>query len=214
MTDQPWLTIFAGPDGSGKSTLRAKIVSEGYDLGTYINADDIASAMVQLAQLKGRRAKREAFERPAFEEAEARRQQCLEAGAPFSFETVFSHPSKIEFIKLAKAHGFRVKLLIVGTESAQISIARVKKRVAEGGHDVPEDKIVARYERTMRHLRIASLLADQTYVFDNSGSFMRSVASMIRRPGEKPGFRFAPPLPAWVLAWAQAVTALLKEDGG
>ena len=214
MTEQPWLTIFAGPNGSGKSTLRAKIASDGYDLGTYINADDIASALFHLAQLKGARAKREAFERPAFDEAEARSQQCLEAGASFSFETEFSHPSKIEFIKLAKAHGFRVKLLIVSTESAQISIARVKKRVAEGGHDVPEGKIVAGYERTMRHLRVASLLADQTFVFDNSASSMRSVASMICTASEKPGFSFAPPLPAWVLAWAQAVTALVKADGG
>lgn len=207
------MTIFAGPNGSGKSTLKQKISDLGYGLGTYINADDIATEMHSRALAGAAKAARKSFERPAFHEAGARRQQSLEAGGTFSFETVFSHPSKIDFIKLAKAHGFRVKLLIVSTESAEISIARVQKRVAEGGHDVPKDKIISRYARSMGLIVPASWHADEAYLFDNSGPAMRAVASFVRGPTHKPNVRFAPPLPAWVLAWARALTALVKAGG-
>lgn len=211
MTDRPWLTVFAGPNGSGKSTLYREIAAAGHDLGTYINADDLAAALHAKAQAKGRKLARQPFEWPAFIEAGQRRQHCLEVGAPFAFETVFSHPSKIEFIKLAKAHGFNVMLLAVSTESVDVNVARVKKRVAEGGHDVPLDKILSRFPRAVANLAPASLLADEAYLFDNSGPAMRLAASVTRGPCGKPALRFAPPPPAWVLAWAQRVTALVSR---
>lgn len=60
--------------------------------------------------------------------AEAIRQELLAAGRTFTFETVMSHPSKIEFMKEARARGYRVYLYFVATDDPDINIDRVRRR--------------------------------------------------------------------------------------
>jgi predicted ABC-type ATPase len=86
----------------------------------------------------------------------------------FSFETVMSHPSKIDILKRAKAARFFVQLYFVGIDDPRTNIDRVALRVAQGGHDVPQDRIIARWHRTMVLLADAVSTADQAFVFDNS----------------------------------------------
>jgi len=81
-----------------------------------------------------------------------------------------SHPSKLDYIKLAKGKGYRIYLYFVALDNPELSIARVKARVIQGGHDVPVDKIIDRYERTMNLLLEAIRLSDRAYIFDNSYS--------------------------------------------
>jgi len=100
--------------------------------------------------------------------AEFVRTKMLISGSSFSFESVFSHESKIEFLKKAKTAGYKTYLYIVNTETPEINMQRVSSRVKRGGHDVPIEKIKERYFRTMRVLRAASKIADQSYFFDNS----------------------------------------------
>jgi predicted ABC-type ATPase len=106
MTDRPVLTIFAGPNGSGKTTLQKKIARSGHDLGIFVNADEIVLELTAKAKAAGLQATRQAVELQAFHEAERRRQVALTGRDDFSFETVFSHPSKLEFIAAAKACSF------------------------------------------------------------------------------------------------------------
>ena len=97
------------------------------------------------------------------------RKKLLEMKRKFSFETVFSHESKLQIIRDAKALGYKVYLYFVCTEDPQINVFRVKKvRVHEGGHDVPENKIVERYFRSLELLHDATQLTYQSYFFDNS----------------------------------------------
>lgn len=97
------------------------------------------------------------------------RKKLLQERKKFSFETVFSHSSKLEIMKQAIEAGYKVYLYFVSTEDPEINKFRVKKvRVAVGGHDVPEDKIVSRYYRSLELLYEASQLTYQTYFFDNS----------------------------------------------
>ncbi|MBL8020712.1 MAG: zeta toxin family protein [Leptospirales bacterium] len=100
--------------------------------------------------------------------ADVLRQKLLELRISFSFETVFSHESKIEFLQKAKTAGYRVYLYFVGTEDPLINIARVAERVRIGGHDVHKDKIMDRYVRGMNLLHSASSPAYRVYFFDNS----------------------------------------------
>ena len=88
----------------------------------------------------------------------------------FTFETVMSSPDKIEFLRFAKQHGFRIYLYFVATDDADINVSRVANRVILGGHDVPLDKIIARYTRSLDLLADAIRIADRAYVFDNSGA--------------------------------------------
>ncbi len=68
----------------------------------------------------------------------------------------------------ARQLGFDVVLIYVGTTGAEINVARVHNRVLLGGHDVPEEDIRRRYERSLSNLPIAVSRADYSLIFDNS----------------------------------------------
>lgn len=96
------------------------------------------------------------------------RKKLLKEKKKFSFETVFSHPSKLDIMRQAVDNGYKVYLYFVSTESPYINTFRVAARKAKGGHDVPEDKIVSRYFRSLGLLFEASQIAYQAFYFDNS----------------------------------------------
>lgn len=96
------------------------------------------------------------------------RQKLLEKRVSFSFETVMSSPDKVALLKHAQSLGYRTYLYYIATEDPAINVARVKARVNLGGHDVPEDKIVSRYARSLDLLLAAVKNTHRTYLFDNS----------------------------------------------
>ena len=96
------------------------------------------------------------------------RKKLLELKRKFSFETVFSHPSKLEIMQQAADAGYKVYLYFVSTESPEINKFRVQARKTKKGHDVPEGKIVSRYYRSLNLLYEACQLAYQVFFFDNS----------------------------------------------
>lgn len=98
------------------------------------------------------------------------RNKLLMAGVKFTFETVMSHFSKIEFIRKAVESGYKTYLYFVSLEDPELNIDRVRARVELNGHNVPEDKIVSRYYRTMDLLFDALNIVDKAYFFDNSAS--------------------------------------------
>ena len=88
----------------------------------------------------------------------------------FSFETVMSHPSKLDFIKKAKESGYKVYLYFIALPDPELNVLRVQSRVSAGGHDVDPQKVVDRYKRTMGFLAEAVRMVDNAYFFDNSSS--------------------------------------------
>ncbi len=96
------------------------------------------------------------------------RKKLLAEKKKFSFETVFSHPSKLDIMQEAKDAGYKVYLYFVSTESPEINKGRVILREKKGGHNVPPDKIESRYYRSLDLLYKASQLSYQTFFFDNS----------------------------------------------
>jgi len=97
------------------------------------------------------------------------RQKMLAQKISFTFETVMSHRSKIEILMQAQATGYRTYLYFVATDDPTINISRVRNRVKLGGHDVPGDKIEARYYRSLDLLMEAIRHTHRAYIFDNSG---------------------------------------------
>ena len=98
------------------------------------------------------------------------RRMCIQSGQSFTFETVMSSTDKIDVLTEAKHAGFRIYLYYVATDDPAINLLRVRSRVAAGGHNVPPDKIVERYYRSLNLLRDAIRLSDRAYIFDNSGT--------------------------------------------
>lgn len=99
------------------------------------------------------------------------REKLLHNNIDFSFETVMSHPSKIEILKKAKILGYTITLIFVTTNNPEINVNRVAIRVKKGGHNVPNEKIISRYYKCMDLLYDAFLISDIAFLYDNSGSF-------------------------------------------
>ncbi|MGP0172609.1 zeta toxin family protein [Pseudomonas sp. NCHU5208] len=97
------------------------------------------------------------------------RQRLLEKGVDFTFETVMSHPSKVEIMQKAMEHGYRTYLYFVSTEDPEINVDRVRIRVEGGGHEVEPDKVRSRYVRSLELLPAAVAASNRAYIFDNSG---------------------------------------------
>jgi predicted ABC-type ATPase len=149
--DTPKVLVFAGPNGSGKSTA----VSVLETVGLYINADDI-------------KAKSGCSDIAAAQEAEQLRELCLENRRDFTFETVLSTDRNMALLRRAKAAGYSIESVFVLTADPEINVRRVKSRVLDGGHDVPEDKIRSRYAKSLANLSELRSLSDVCTVFDNS----------------------------------------------
>ncbi len=96
------------------------------------------------------------------------RRKLLDQGLSLSFETVMSAPDKITLLGEARRLGYRTYLYYVATDDPAINCARVQARVRQGGHDVPVDKIVSRYHRSLDLLLDAIRATDRAYLFDNS----------------------------------------------
>lgn len=115
----------------------------------------------------------------------------------FCTETVFSDPAgaKLGLLRSARARGFVVVLIFIGLESPALSIARVMQRVAQGGHDVPDAKLRARFPRTLKNLRAAIELVDEAFLFDNSSADDPYRLVAVSTDGQVTVRR--PPIPAW-----------------
>ena len=97
------------------------------------------------------------------------RRGLLQDRASFSFETVMSSRDKVLLLREAQGRGYRTYLYFVATDDPEINVSRVQNRVRLGGHDVPHDKIVGRYGRSLGLLPEAIYYSNRAYVFDNSG---------------------------------------------
>lgn len=115
------------------------------------------------------------------------RKRLLNEDKKFSFETVFSHPGKLDIMKEATRKGYKVYLYYVSTMSPEINKNRVKIRVSKGGHDVPDDKIESRYYKSLDLQYDAAQIAYQAYFFDNSkdNGEIKMFAHFKKREGKK-----------------------------
>lgn len=100
-------------------------------------------------------------------------------GDTFSFETVMSHPSKLETLKRAHEMDFKNYLYFISTESADINVERVNARVEKGGHPVQEQKIRDRYIRSMDLLSSMIPYCHRCFILDNSGEQYRLILEIV-----------------------------------
>jgi predicted ABC-type ATPase len=155
-TTEPSLLMVAGPNGSGKSTLITALrASQAALPELYVNADDLQREHGIDAYAAQRLA------------AELRA-QALRNGQSFMYETVMSHPSKLAELQAATLRGYRSTVYFVATLSPELNVARIQTRVADGGHDVPQDKARLRYHRTLALAPLALAYAHEALIFDNS----------------------------------------------
>lgn len=162
MQKKPSLIIVAGPNGSGKTTITEQgLEHEWFEGCHYINPDFIAQNDFDgwndvASVLK------------AAKQATALRYELLSQKKSIAFETVFSTEEKLDFIKQAKTAGYFIRLFFICTNSPVINASRIAQRFLEGGHEVPINKIISRYQKSIINAYQARDLVDRFYLYDNT----------------------------------------------
>jgi len=180
---RPIIVALAGPNGAGKTTFyHAHLQAVAL---RFVNADVLARELgldpYAAAQVAGR----------------VRRQLVAERES-FIFETVFSDPvgQKLKFLKEAPDSGYTVVLCFIGISGPEISEERVAIRVSKGGHDVPPEKLVSRFPRTLANLKLAIRELPCVLVFDNDD--LRTPFRQIAIFENGKPVNLADSLPAWL----------------
>lgn len=150
-TRLPEVMVFAGPNGSGKTT----ITKMANTVGEYVNADDIKKATL-------------CTDLEAAVKAEELRNKMISEKKDFTFETVLSTDRNLLLLRRAKQQGYFVRGIYVLTSDVEINIARVKAREALGGHGVPVEKIRQRYERALKLISLLVEVCDVFHLYDNT----------------------------------------------
>ena len=184
---RPVFTVIGGPNGAGKSTYADRLAVAGYELGEVVNPDVIA------ANLPGPDATRDAR---AGRETLRRTRALIANGQTFSRETTLSGREILRTMRAAKNAGFTVNLFFVGVDSVDVSRGRVRRRVERGGHGIPEQVQMRRFDRSLDHAVLAARVADTT-MFVNSMEEQFQSVGMARRG---------------VMAWRAAVPGLQWLD--
>jgi predicted ABC-type ATPase len=185
---RPVLTIIAGANGAGKSTLTAG--SPG-TFGAIPLLDPDAFANTLRSNGAG------ISTIAAGKEVLRLAKEHLKQRASFAVETTLSGKNYLQMMQYAKGidRGFEVVLIYIGTETVEINLARIAKRVRAGGHNVPEVDVRRRYLRSLQNLPPAAAIADQVLLFDNSDDLGYQPVGLLSR-GAHQWFH---PLPVWAV---------------
>jgi predicted ABC-type ATPase len=156
------LYIIAGCNGAGKTTASFTILPEILDCKDFVNADEIAKGLSPFQP-----------EKVAIEAGRImlkRVDELLQGGGTFALETTLATKSYKNKIKFAQSQGYKVELLFFWLRKVDLAVERVRIRVSEGGHNIPEDVIRRRYVAGIKNLfEIYLPIVDEALVFDNSG---------------------------------------------
>ncbi len=156
----PVLTIIAGSNGCGKSTLTST-ARDKFQQTPVLDPDAIAKSLQ--ATLDSGNSNIEAGKRVL-----RLSDELIAKGQTFTVETTLSGATYLKMAHRAKECGFNIMVVFVGTSSVEINIERVKARVKKGGHDVPEEDQRRRYPRTLANMERLLPIADLAVILDNS----------------------------------------------
>jgi len=159
---QPRALVIAGPNGAGKTTFALEFLRAEGSCLTFINADLIAAGLSPLQP--------EATALKAMRLMAEQIHACIAAQQDFAVESTLAGRTYVGVIRDCHAVGYRVKIVYLWVSSVELAIDRVCLRVAEGGHDVPEDVIRRRFSQGWANFNeLYRPLADAWQIYDCSG---------------------------------------------
>ncbi len=165
----PNVYIVAGPNGAGKTTFAKRFLANYAECRIFINADLIAAGISPLdPEAAAIRAGRLMLEEIHLQASR---------GSDFGFEATLSGHTQLRLIEGLKKRGYKIHILFLWVPAVELSQARVKVRILQGGHSVPEPVIARRFERSIRNfLQSYRFAADAWILFDNSGGRPQIIA--------------------------------------
>lgn len=161
LKEAPRIIIISGPNGAGKTTFAEEFLPQEAGCPIFVNADLIAAGISPFAP-----------ERVAFKAGRLMLEEIhehVQRKESFAFETTLSGRSYAQMIPEWRARGFMVKLFFLRLSSAELAIARVRQRVREGGHNVPEAIIRRRFSAGLKNLEtVYKPIVNEWALYDNS----------------------------------------------
>jgi len=179
------LTIIAGANGSGKTTLTSDF--ELFREIPLLDPDKVGRTLQSTMSVT--------FPIAAARHVLKSAKEHISKNESFAVETTLSGKRYLQLMVAARMKGFEIILVYIGTENVEINLARIRNRVIEGGHDVPEEDVRRRYQRSFKNLPMAIKRADHTILFDNSTEEGYRLVAILG-PSENQWFR---PIPGWAL---------------
>jgi len=157
----PWMWMVAGPNGVGKTTYARGHLRAVTGSIRFANADELARGYSPLEPDAARvRAARALIELAG---------EYISAGVTFAVETTLAGRGHLSLARRAKAAGLRFGLLYFAVADVDTCLERIRRRVAVGGHDVPEADVRRRFVRSAANFPLYAAAADLWRVFDNTG---------------------------------------------
>ena len=151
-------TVIGGVNGAGKSSLTGVLKTERSDLGKIIDVDKLA---VQYGSfIEGGKA------------AVQTQEMYIREGISFTQETTLSGQRPLRMIREAKEAGYYVRLFYVGISSAQEALKRIENRVSKGGHNIPKDDVLRRFDERNEALAKVLDYVDEAVLYDNENGFV------------------------------------------
>ncbi len=165
--------VLAGPNGAGKTTAAPSVLPAHLGVTEFVNADEIARGVSPFDP--------EGSAMAAGRLLVGRIHVLARAGKSFAFETTCAGRGHARLLQSCRDAGYRVTLIFLWLPSPQAALARVAKRVSEGGHDVPGDIVVRRYWKGLRDLhRLYLPLVDLGFIYDNSDEGRDLIAEVLQ----------------------------------
>lgn len=163
---RPVIAVLAGTNGAGKSSIGgAALRRAGAD---WFDPDAAARRIAAANSGRASRATQEQINAAAWNEGRRLLERAIDERLDFAFETTLGGRTIAELLHRAAADDIMVKVWFVGLDSVDRHLERIRRRVARGGHDIPEAKVRERYRRSRENLiRLLPVLATLR-VFDNS----------------------------------------------
>ena len=159
----PDLYVIAGPNGAGKTIFAREFLPNYADCKNFINADLIAQGMAPFSP-----------EAVAFRAGRLMLEEInlyVKRSEDFGFETTLSGRSYLSLIRHLKKRGYEVHFFFLWVPTVDLALTRVRGRVLEGGHDVPEPVVRRRFGRSIHNFLVRyRQLANSWTLFDNSGA--------------------------------------------
>ena len=165
----PNLYIIAGPNGAGKTTFARKFLPDYAKCLEFVNVDLIASGLSPFAP-----------ERAAIHAGRLMLEQIhslASHGVDFGFETTLSGRTYVKLLKEMKKRKYLVHIFFLWISGVELALERIRLRVRNGGHPIPEATVRRRFARSLTNfLHVYKPLADSWTIFDNSGDVPRIIA--------------------------------------
>jgi predicted ABC-type ATPase len=169
------VVMIGGPNGAGKTTAATRLLPKELGIREFVNADEIARGLSPFnPEGSALAAGRLMIERI---------HELIDRGESFAFETTCSGRAYAQTLLRCREAGYRLTLIFLWLPSAKEALRRVARRMAQGGHRIPNDVVIRRYATGLKNLqRLYLPIVDIAYIYDNTDQGGILIAE--RQPGQ------------------------------